>query len=212
MLKLGDGTCRTCGILQTFRHNDPRQWNIEYQSDVERFLNICYLRYWPTFVFSSHTHFAIIHRHNIHANFYVIWHRYSYSPHLVIISYFSYFAISFKFYMEQMLMLMLTCLTSTIQYKVCVIAVTIKASLVARATSTSVSIWMDDRQGRPNTVNLSPFVDVDLSLWLTVYIAVILLIVKTYFPKKALYMSLEAFLSKTGEQDFLTQLKCAETG
>jgi len=32
-----------------------------------------YLLYWPSFVFSSHTHFAIIHRHIIHANFYVIW-------------------------------------------------------------------------------------------------------------------------------------------
>jgi len=30
-----------------------------------------YLRYWPSFVFSSHTHFAIIHRHIIHANFIV---------------------------------------------------------------------------------------------------------------------------------------------
>jgi len=28
-----------------------------------------YLRYWPSFVFSSHIHFAIIHRHVIHANF-----------------------------------------------------------------------------------------------------------------------------------------------
>jgi len=31
-----------------------------------------YLRYWPSFIFSSHTHFTIIHRHIIHANFYVI--------------------------------------------------------------------------------------------------------------------------------------------
>jgi len=31
------------------------------------------LRYWPSFVFSSHTHFVIIHRHISHANFYVIW-------------------------------------------------------------------------------------------------------------------------------------------
>jgi len=83
-----------------------------------------YLRYWPSFVFSSSTHLAIIHCHIIHANFYVIWlasvynkwsficstflgtinllhlfsgnlARYSYSPHLVFISYFSYFAIAF---------------------------------------------------------------------------------------------------------------------
>jgi len=27
-----------------------------------------YLRYWPSFVFSSHTHFVIIYRHIIHAN------------------------------------------------------------------------------------------------------------------------------------------------
>jgi len=33
----------------------------------------CYLRYWSSFVVSSHTHFAIIHRHFIHANFYFIW-------------------------------------------------------------------------------------------------------------------------------------------
>jgi len=32
-----------------------------------------YLRYWPSLVFSSDTHFATIHRHIIHANFYVIW-------------------------------------------------------------------------------------------------------------------------------------------
>jgi len=32
-----------------------------------------YIRYWPSFVFLSHTHFAIIHRHIIHANVIVIW-------------------------------------------------------------------------------------------------------------------------------------------
>jgi len=32
-----------------------------------------YLRYWPSFAFSSHTHFAIIHSHIIHANLYVTW-------------------------------------------------------------------------------------------------------------------------------------------
>jgi len=31
-----------------------------------------YLRYWPSFVVSSHTYFATIHRHIIQANFYVI--------------------------------------------------------------------------------------------------------------------------------------------
>jgi len=30
-----------------------------------------YIRYWPSFVFSSHTHFAIIHRHFIHANLFI---------------------------------------------------------------------------------------------------------------------------------------------
>jgi len=42
-------------------------------------------------------------------------------------------------------------------------------------TSTSVSTWMGDRQGRPSAVNLCPFVGVDLNLWSTVYAAVIVL-------------------------------------
>jgi len=32
------------------------------------------------------------------------------------------------------------------------------------ATSTLVSTWMGDRQGRPSAVNLCPFVGVDLNL------------------------------------------------
>jgi len=32
-----------------------------------------YFRYWPSFVFSSHTHFVYIHRHIIHANVYDSW-------------------------------------------------------------------------------------------------------------------------------------------
>jgi len=44
------------------------------------------------------------------------------------------------------------------------------------ATSTSVSTWMGDRQGRPSAVDLCPFVGVDVNLWpTTVYIAVIVL-------------------------------------
>jgi len=45
----------------------------------------------------------------------------------------------------------------------------------SQATSTSVSTWMGDRQGRPSAVNLCPFVRVDLNLWPTVDIAVIVL-------------------------------------
>jgi len=33
-----------------------------------------FLLYWPSFVFSSRTHFAIIQPHFIHVNFYFIWH------------------------------------------------------------------------------------------------------------------------------------------
>jgi len=43
------------------------------------------------------------------------------------------------------------------------------------ATSNSVSTWMGDRHGRPSAVNLCPFVGVDLNLYPTVYIAVIVL-------------------------------------
>jgi len=43
------------------------------------------------------------------------------------------------------------------------------------ATSTAVSTWMGDRKGRPSAVKLCPFVGVDLNLWQTVYIAVIVL-------------------------------------
>jgi len=43
------------------------------------------------------------------------------------------------------------------------------------ATSTSVSTWIGDRQGRPSSVYLCPFVGVDLNLWLTVYTVVIVL-------------------------------------
>jgi len=46
-----------------------------------------------------------------------------------------------------------------------------KASSVARSlklsnveSSTSVSTWMCDRQGRPSAVNMFPFVGVDLNL------------------------------------------------
>jgi len=44
-----------------------------------------------------------------------------------------------------------------------------------RLVSTSVCTWMGDHQGRPGTVNLGPFVSVDLNLWPTVYIADIVL-------------------------------------
>jgi len=45
----------------------------------------------------------------------------------------------------------------------------------SKVSSTSVSTWMSDRQGRPNAVNLYQFVGVDLKLWPTIYIAVIVL-------------------------------------
>jgi len=56
-------------------------------------------------------------------------------------------------------------------------AVATKSSSVALKlrTSTSVSIWMGDHQGRLGAVNLwtcGPFVGVDLNLWPTVCIAV----------------------------------------
>jgi hypothetical protein len=43
------------------------------------------------------------------------------------------------------------------------------------ATSSPVSTWMGDRQGRLSAVSLSPFVGVGLNLWPTVHIAVIVL-------------------------------------
>jgi len=59
------------------------------------------------------------------------------------------------------------------------LSVATKASSVTRslqlATSTSVSTWMGDHQGRPSAENLCPFVGVDINLWLTVCIAVIVL-------------------------------------
>jgi len=87
-----------------------------------------YLRYWQSFVFSSHTHFAIIHRHIFHTNFYIIWlvslwisshyfvFRQNKSPpyhtviriHLISLSYHILFILPSHFSsMEQMLMLML---------------------------------------------------------------------------------------------------------
>jgi len=42
-------------------------------------------------------------------------------------------------------------------------------------TSSPVSTWMGDLQGRLSAVNLCPFVGVDLNLWPTVHIAVIVL-------------------------------------
>jgi len=47
--------------------------------------------------------------------------------------------------------------------------------IITLATSTSVSTWMGDRRGRPSAVNLCPFVGVDLYMWPTVYLAVIVL-------------------------------------
>jgi len=40
----------------------------------------------------------------------------------------------------------------------------------SKVTSTSVSTWMGDHQGRLDAVNLNPFVDVDVTVWPTVYI------------------------------------------
>jgi len=58
-------------------------------------------------------------------------------------------------------------------------AVTTKPNSVACSWSygslTSVSTWLVDHQGRLGAVNLGPFIDVDVNLWLTVYIAVIVL-------------------------------------
>jgi len=42
-------------------------------------------------------------------------------------------------------------------------------------TLSPVSTWMGDRQGRPGAANLCPFVGVDLNLWPTVYIVVVVL-------------------------------------
>jgi len=42
-------------------------------------------------------------------------------------------------------------------------------------TSISVTTWMGDHEGRPRAVNLCPFVGLELNLWPTVYIAVIVL-------------------------------------
>jgi len=42
-------------------------------------------------------------------------------------------------------------------------------------SSTSLNTWMGDCLGIQSTVNLCPFVGVDLNVWLTVYIAVIIL-------------------------------------
>jgi len=40
----------------------------------------------------------------------------------------------------------------------------LSGTLLKSATSTLVSTWMGDRQGRPSAVNLRPFVGVNLNL------------------------------------------------
>jgi len=55
----------------------------------------------------------------------------------------------------------------------CTYACSVTLGHLSSLTSTSVSTWMGDHQGRPSAVNLCPFVGVEINLWPTVHIAVI---------------------------------------
>jgi len=44
-----------------------------------------FIRYWPSFVVSSHTYFTIIHPHYTHANLYFIWQCLWISSHLFVL-------------------------------------------------------------------------------------------------------------------------------
>jgi len=57
----------------------------------------------------------------------------------------------------------------------------------SKGTSTSVTTWMGDHQGRPGAVNLGSFGGVDSNMWLTVYIADDVVAVKWINPNQTLH-------------------------